>query len=64
MNCYVSGAANHSPTRQLAICEYDSSLASKNTNPLASLARVFFSPLIDHFSILGQLFSDLASKYS
>jgi hypothetical protein len=34
--------------------------ASKNTNPLASLARVFF-PLTDLSYILGQLFPDLAS---
>jgi hypothetical protein len=38
-------------------------LASKNTNPLASLARDF-SPLTKLFYILGQLFSDLASNYS
>jgi hypothetical protein len=38
-------------------------LAGKNTNPLASLARVF-PPLTDNFYILGQLFSDLASKNS
>jgi hypothetical protein len=36
-------------------------LARKNTNPLASLAWAFF-PLTDPFYILGQLFSDLASK--
>jgi hypothetical protein len=28
-------------TRQLTKCEWNSGLASKNTNPLASLARVF-----------------------
>jgi hypothetical protein len=38
-------------------------LASKNINPLASLARIFF-PLADPFYIFGQLFSDLASEYS
>jgi hypothetical protein len=36
-------------------------LASKNTNPLASLARVF-SPLTYPFYTFGQLFSDLASR--
>jgi hypothetical protein len=38
-------------------------LASKNANPLVSLARVFF-PLTDHFYILGQLFSVLAIENS
>jgi uncharacterized protein (DUF849 family) len=46
--CY-RGADNHSP-------------ASKNTNLLASLARVSFFTLADPFYIFGQLFSDLASK--
>jgi hypothetical protein len=36
--------------RQLAKCEWNSGLASKNTNPLASLARVF-SPLNDLFLV-------------
>jgi hypothetical protein len=52
------GADNHSPTRQLQ----NSGLVSKNTNPLANLAKVFFSCLTDNFYILGQLFSDLVSK--
>jgi hypothetical protein len=38
-------------------------LASKNTNPLASLVRFFF-PLIENVYVLGQLFSDLASENS
>jgi hypothetical protein len=48
-------------TRQLAKCEYNSGLASKNTNPLARMAR-FFSPITDPFYIFGQLFSDMASE--
>jgi hypothetical protein len=39
-------------------------LASKNTNPLASLAWFFFYPLLTDFYIFGQLFSDLASENS
>jgi hypothetical protein len=39
-------------TRQLTKCEYNSRLASKNLNPLASLARVL-SPLTDPFYILA-----------
>jgi hypothetical protein len=38
-------------------------LVSKNTNPLARLAR-FFSPRTDRFYNLGQLFSGLASENS
>jgi hypothetical protein len=38
-------------------------LASKNTNPLASLAK-FFSPLTDNYYRLDQLFSDLANENS
>jgi hypothetical protein len=49
-------------TRQLAKCEWNSDLASKNINPLASPERVF-SPLTDSFYSFGQLFSDLASEY-
>jgi hypothetical protein len=48
-------------TRQLAKCEWNSGLASKNTNPLATMASCFF-PLTDLFYIFGQLFFDLASK--
>jgi hypothetical protein len=36
-------------------------LASKNTNTLASLARVFFI-LTDNFYIFGKLISDLVSE--
>jgi hypothetical protein len=50
-------------TRQLAKCEKNLGLASKNTNPLTSLVRVYF-PLTDPFYIFGQLFSDLASENS
>jgi hypothetical protein len=55
--CIVRGADNHLLTCQMRV---NSGLASKNTNPLTSLASVF-SPLTDNFHILGQLFSDLAS---
>jgi hypothetical protein len=48
-------------TRHLAKCEYNSGLAGKNTNPLASLARFCF-PLTAPFYVLGQLFFDLASE--
>jgi hypothetical protein len=41
--------------------ELASRLASKNTYPLASLAMIFF-PLSLTDNLLGQLFSDLASK--
>jgi hypothetical protein len=47
-------------THQVAKCQLSSGLASKNTNPLTTLAR-FVSPLTDPFYILSQLFSDLAS---
>jgi hypothetical protein len=47
-------------TRQLTKCEWNSGLASKNTNPLANLAS-FFPHLTYAFCIFGQLFSDLAS---
>jgi hypothetical protein len=48
-------------TRQIAKCEWNSGLASKNTNPLASLERNFF-PLTYPFYSFGQFFSDLASE--
>jgi hypothetical protein len=39
----------------------NSGLASKNTNPLASLASYFSPRLTYPFYIFGQLFSDLAN---
>jgi hypothetical protein len=61
--CYLLVATgrvtdNHSPTRQMRV---ELRMASKNTNPLASLASIYL-PLTDNVYILSQLFSDLASK--
>jgi hypothetical protein len=48
-------------TRQHAKCQKYSGLASKNTNPVASLASFFF-PLIDLSYILASYFSVLVSE--
>jgi hypothetical protein len=49
-------------TCQLAKCEQNSGLVSKNTNALANLPSWFFFPLTGPFYIFDQLFSDLASE--
>jgi hypothetical protein len=46
-------------TRQLAKCEWNLGLVSKNKNPLA-----FFTPLTDFSSPDPELFSDVASENS
>jgi hypothetical protein len=50
-------------THQLAKCEWNSGLASKNKNPLANLGSVFFR-LTDSSSPYPELFSDLATENS